>query len=292
MPEVKLEVQLHEAIKVPESSVDELICTQNIDRFNFSIMRPTLLRWWIALKKEGILRFTTTDATDNFTDLMQDFGFYGVSVSPVNEWRYAITARKVDYYTDARLSWNINIQEGETVLEVGGGNFPFAGATQYFDITDTFKDKLGGRHLDVGDVEEMPYEDKSFDVVLASHVVEHTDNPDVAIKELQRVGKRGVIECPSAHKDWILQEGHVHYRWQILQHQNTLIFVAISPDRLMFFNDEAMRNYMYRVTQFPAPSGYQEFMLRRAFWTNGVLLNPVVSWDDRTKLKAECVVVR
>jgi SAM-dependent methyltransferase len=50
--------------------------------------------------------------------------------------------------------------------------------------------------LVLGLCEELPFKDKSFDFVIASHVLEHTDNPEKFLTELMRVGRAGYIETP------------------------------------------------------------------------------------------------
>ena len=44
----------------------------------------------------------------------------------------------------------------------------------------------------------MPFKDKSFDFVIASHVLEHSSDPEAFLRELMRVGKAGYIETPDA----------------------------------------------------------------------------------------------
>lgn len=43
------------------------------------------------------------------------------------------------------------------------------------------------------DVHHLPFRDKIFDVVYASHILEHVFNPLAFLKETKRVAKRGVI---------------------------------------------------------------------------------------------------
>ena len=43
----------------------------------------------------------------------------------------------------------------------------------------------------------MPFPDKSFDFIIAFHVLEHMSDPKSFLSELQRVGKAGYIEVPS-----------------------------------------------------------------------------------------------
>ena len=46
-------------------------------------------------------------------------------------------------------------------------------------------------HLRQADVMSLPYEDQSFDVVMAAHVLEHLPNPQCALAEMVRVLKPG-----------------------------------------------------------------------------------------------------
>jgi len=49
-----------------------------------------------------------------------------------------------------------------------------------------------------GDAQKMPFKNKAFDFVVASHILEHMSEPEKFLIELQRVGKAGYIETPNA----------------------------------------------------------------------------------------------
>ena len=49
------------------------------------------------------------------------------------------------------------------------------------------------------DLEKLAYPDKQFSIAVASHVLEHTDNPKQALSELQRVSDKQIILTP---KPW------------------------------------------------------------------------------------------
>lgn len=62
-----------------------------------------------------------------------------------------------------------------------------------FDIDETFEPDV------IGSVHEMPmFEDAQFDVVIASHVLEHMAAPllDTAISELSRVARHAIVYLP------------------------------------------------------------------------------------------------
>jgi ubiquinone/menaquinone biosynthesis C-methylase UbiE len=45
--------------------------------------------------------------------------------------------------------------------------------------------------LEVADIEQLPYDDNTFDLVMAHHVIYHSSDKDKAISELKRVTKPG-----------------------------------------------------------------------------------------------------
>jgi uncharacterized protein YbaR (Trm112 family)/antitoxin component of MazEF toxin-antitoxin module len=55
----------------------------------------------------------------------------------------------------------------------------------------------------LGFAERLPFRDKSFDFVIACHVLEHSADPVAFLNELQRVGKAGYIETPDAFMERI-----------------------------------------------------------------------------------------
>ena len=54
------------------------------------------------------------------------------------------------------------------------------------------------------DNKKLPFKDKEFDFVYASHVIEHVEDVLIFIKELQRISKQGYIELPSMLEDNII----------------------------------------------------------------------------------------
>jgi len=51
--------------------------------------------------------------------------------------------------------------------------------------------------------EALPFRDNCFDFVIASHVLEHSAEPELFLLELQRVAKAGYIETPDAFMERI-----------------------------------------------------------------------------------------
>lgn len=114
------------------------------------------------------------------------------------------------------------VDNNALVLEVGSGGNPYPRSNVLVDAYE----ETGERHWEVlckdrptiiGFAENLPFKNKSFDYVTACHVLEHSNDPEKFLGELQRVAKAGYIEIPNAlferlspyidHKLEILQEG-------------------------------------------------------------------------------------
>lgn len=107
-----------------------------------------------------------------------------------------------------KIAWSLRrlhcpVAGNALVLEVGAGGNPYFRSNVLVDAYES----TGERHwvpltMDrptiLAFVEKLPFQDKSFDFVIASHVLEHSTNPERFLQELQRVAKAGYIEVPDA----------------------------------------------------------------------------------------------
>jgi len=103
---------------------------------------------------------------------------------------------------------------GLRVLDVGCGVKPyqpyFADAAEYVGL-----DVAGNPYADLeGAVEALPVADESFDLVLCLQVLEHTEDPAQAVRELHRVTKPGGRVLASTHGTQVYHPLPVdHWRW-------------------------------------------------------------------------------
>ena len=107
-----------------------------------------------------------------------------------------------------RLAWacrrlHCPVPKSALVLEVGSGGSPYFRANVLIDAYAETRERhwapfIKDRPSVLGMGEALPFRDKSFDFVIASHVLEHSANPEKFLNELQRVAKAGYIETPDA----------------------------------------------------------------------------------------------
>jgi len=87
---------------------------------------------------------------------------------------------------------------------------------------------------------KLPFGDKSFDLVLCGHTIEDLEDPRRLLEEMQRVGKGGVIECPSRVSEQTVgirdrqsrQPGHPHHYWIAEEQDRDLVLYSKEDSRL------------------------------------------------------------
>lgn len=95
------------------------------------------------------------------------------------------------------------VPKSALVLEVGSGGSPYLRANVLIDAYADTRERhwapfITDRPSALGMGEALPFKDKVFDFVIASHVLEHSSDPKQFLLELQRVARAGYIETPDA----------------------------------------------------------------------------------------------
>jgi SAM-dependent methyltransferase len=127
------------------------------------------------------------------------------------------------------LDPRFGIRRGDRVLDIGCGGLPYPFATHLADLSLTDHSDRFGLAVPLGDrpvfecsVEQMPFDDYEFDFVYCAHVLEHTENPEAACRELMRVGRRGYIECPRSWAEYVFSAPA--HRWLVDLECGVLVF--------------------------------------------------------------------
>ena len=100
------------------------------------------------------------------------------------------------------------------ILDIGCGYTAHKNANVVCDVQDFsnfYKDKKFIKLTDV----VLPFRDKEFDFIIASHVIEHVENIEFFIKELQRISSKGYIELPTILDDNLVFENKKEHLWHM-----------------------------------------------------------------------------
>ena len=130
-----------------------------------------------------------------------------------------------------KIAWALRrlhcpVPRNALVLEVGSGGSPYARANVLLDAYEVTRERhwtplVADRPTVLGFVENLPFRDGAFDFVIASHVLEHSPDPERFIAELQRVARAGYIETPDAFMERV-NPYHDH-RLEVTVRENRLI---------------------------------------------------------------------
>ncbi|SFB60068.1 methyltransferase domain-containing protein [Algoriphagus aquimarinus] len=116
-----------------------------------------------------------------------------------------------------------SINSNDLVLEIGPGATPHPRSNVFLEKKYDTEEELIAQSGHVGllqtekkvvyyDGNIFPFEDKEFDYVICSHVLEHVINPEIFIMEIVRVGKKGYIEFPTIYYEYLYNfPEHLNY---------------------------------------------------------------------------------
>lgn len=136
------------------------------------------------------------------------------------------------------------IREGDRVLDIGGAEEVFPRANVVLDIVPyegrqpgMLRDEAEHFTADSWFVTDIcspdiwsRFGDKEFDFVICSHTLEDIRDPISVCREMNRVAKRGYIECPSRLRECTREDatrrasGWPHHRWIVDFDSGYLIF--------------------------------------------------------------------
>jgi SAM-dependent methyltransferase len=152
----------------------------------------------------------------------------------------------------ARELRSAGLSSGSCVLEVGtgtGANLRLLHQLQVHNVTGLDNNELAIRYClskgfgDVcrGDICAMPFEDCSFDFVLATDVIEHVEADAAALRELVRVLKNGgtaLLTVPAFPSLWGLQDVVAHHkrRYRMKPLLRKMRAAGLEPCRYYHFN--------------------------------------------------------
>ena len=89
------------------------------------------------------------------------------------------------------------------ILDIGCNKDAVEYAQTTADIKD-FSKFYKNKKFVLINTKKLPFKDNEFDFVYASHVIEHIDDVEFFIEELQRISKYGYIELPTLLEDNIV----------------------------------------------------------------------------------------
>jgi len=132
------------------------------------------------------------------------------------------------------------------ILDIGCGYRAHPKASVISDVQDFSKFYKDRKFVKIEN-KTLPFKDKEFDFIIASHVIEHVQDFEFFIKELERISTKGYIELPSRLADNLVFENQKDHIWWfsfndieknlIASKRNQLIEPFINVSTAKFFEE-------------------------------------------------------
>lgn len=151
-----------------------------------------------------------------------------------------------------KIAWSLRrlhcpVSQEALVLEVGSGGNPYFRSNVLVDAYENTGERhwaplITDRPTVLAFAENLPFKDKEFDFVIASHVLEHSADPVRFLDEMQRVAKAGYIEVPDAFMERI--NPYPDHRLEITVRQRRLLIrkkhsSQVDPELVELYEDRA-----------------------------------------------------
>jgi SAM-dependent methyltransferase len=151
-------------------------------------------------------------------------------------------------------NWNI--------LDIGCGytankNAKIVADTQ--DLSNFYKDKKFIRITK----KKLPFRDNEFDFVITSHVIEHVDDFQFFIKEIERISKQGYIELPTRLGDNLVIENLKDHIWWF-KYDDDLNLLIVSK------KNQILEPFINVSTAKKLESIFRESLVMELLWENKI----------------------
>jgi glycosyltransferase involved in cell wall biosynthesis len=162
--------------------------------------------------------------------VLQEYGRKRFSPEVISYKTYEVYSKYITKWKAGNTASNIIISPEWKVLDVGSGHQPNRRANVLLEKyrNETIHRTIQkivipiDKYMVIADAHFIPFKDKSFDYIIASHIAEHVDNPVKFCNELQRVSLRGYLETPGPLTE-IMMPTKSH-KWVVKKVGNKLIF--------------------------------------------------------------------
>ena len=98
------------------------------------------------------------------------------------------------------------------ILDIGCGYRANKYASVIADVKDFSNYYKEKKFVKIND-KNLPFKDKEFDFVIASHVIEHVEDFEFFLRELERISNKGYIELPTRLGDNLVFENKKDHIW-------------------------------------------------------------------------------
>ena len=164
-------------------------------------------------------------------------------------------------YIDNQIEQNPNWK----ILDIGCGYTAHKKANIICDVQDLSEYYKGRDFVKLED-KTLPFKDKEFDFVITSHVIEHVEDVNFFIKELQRISSKGYIELPTMLEDNLVFENKNDHLWHMefddVNHQ------LLIRKRIQYLEPVLTVSVAKKLARY-----FRQSLILELFWENSIEFN-------------------
>ena len=98
------------------------------------------------------------------------------------------------------------------------------------DLSNFYKDKK--KFIRITE-KKLPFKDNEFDFVITSHVIEHVEDFQFFIEEIERISKQGYIELPTRLGDNLVVENFKDHIWWFKYDDESNLLLASKKNQIL-----------------------------------------------------------
>ncbi len=163
-------------------------------------------------------------------------------------------------------NWNI--------LDIGCGYTANQHASTVADVQDLSNFYKNKNFIKIND-KKLPFKDNEFDFVITSHVIEHVENFQFFINEIERIAKQGYIELPTRLGDNIVFENSKDHIWWF-------VYDDVSNVLKVSKKNQILEPFVSVATAKKLESIFRESLVIEIYWNNKIDFKP----DNDLELKS------
>ena len=127
------------------------------------------------------------------------------------------------------------------------------------DLANFYKDK---KFIKITE-KKLPFKDNEFDFVITSHVIEHVEDFQFFIKEIERISKQGYVELPTRLGDNLVVENLKDHIWWF-KYDDELKLLTVSK------KNQILEPFINVSTAKKLESIFKESLVMELMWENKI----------------------
>jgi ubiquinone/menaquinone biosynthesis C-methylase UbiE len=142
------------------------------------------------------------------------------------------------------------------------------------DLANFYKDK---KFIKITE-KKLPFKDNEFDFVITSHVIEHVEDFQFFIKEIERISKQGYVELPTRLGDNLVIENLKDHIWWF-KYDDELKLLTVSK------KNQILEPFINVSTAKKLESIFKESLVMELMWENKIDYKLDDDLEEKTETK-------